>query len=116
MASNPPKAPKIEYRYSEGFELYPASGAFGGPVPTAPGWIQCNFYFDSAQPPVAFSLVGAPERPGQFKEPDGAYNTGTIERKIQTGILLTPEQAISISDWLRKHAQTVLEMRRQLNA
>ena len=112
MAAVTVKVPRIEYHTSERFELFPASGAFGGPVPTDPGLIQCNFFMDTTKFPDQANLVPAPERPGQFKEPDDTYSTGIIQRTILTAVLLTPEQALTVSDWLRRHAEALLSAKR----
>jgi len=99
MEANQPKEVVIDYREPEDLRSFYAHGVFGGISPH--GELVLKFYQDSLKTPerarIYVDEVGHLEKEVQiFNE-----NQSKIERKVLVEILLNPETAMSIAEWIK---------------
>ena len=100
---------KIKFREAPYYRKLPASGAFGGPTPQ--GDIVCNFYLEQQILPssVTMKVVQGRLTHEEFQYEKGEY----YERELQVGLVLNPQTAKSIGEWLVKRADEVISRRQK---
>lgn len=89
---NPEKI-KFIYKKSDGHNTYFSNGAIGSISPL--GEFEFNFYFEHRELPKdeVFDIEGS--------QPEEEIATDlTIIRDLQVGIIMTPQQAENLGDWL----------------
>jgi len=93
---------KIYFEDSPHYRLIPVTGAWGGPNPT--GEIVVDFFVERTEPPEVLTLeideFGKPEE----KE----RSTQRTIRERQVGLVLRPDIALSIGNFLIEKANSVL--------
>lgn len=98
------KEVKIIYRKAPDFRLFPATGAWGGP--SVNGEIVLNFFVDRAQEPESVTIVvDESTGTGAEKPLPPAQNV----REVLVGVVLRPDIALSIGQFLVGHATSVLK-------
>lgn len=107
------KMPNIRYEKRDHYEIFPVSGAFGGPNPKGDS-IVCQFYFEYIEPDEKLTLKPIDGSDSSFREDSTTQRKGV--RLLQTGIYLTPNQARSIGEWLVRHADEILGIKGEENA
>lgn len=92
----------IEYQKATDYKLFPATGAWGGPTPQ--GEILCNFFVEHTAIPksVTLTINKGVVQPGEASEPS------RIVRELQTAVIMRPDIAKSIGEWLIRKAEEVL--------
>jgi hypothetical protein len=99
------KLVSVEYKKTSDYKIVPATGAYGGPTPQ--GEILCNFYIEYQLPPDSIELEINPIK-GTSKEIDKVAK-GSYARELNTGVLMRPDIAKTIGEWLIQQANAVLE-------
>jgi hypothetical protein len=120
MAQSPPQPtlPHVEYTRPESYKILPVTGAYGGPNTRNDGLI-LHFFVEYMEipnradflPPPPGHLPGAPV---QLQE--APMQQITMRRDLQVGVTISPEQALSIGQWMVTIAQGLLAQRRPPNA
>lgn len=99
-----PTEVKIIYRKAPDFRLFPATGAWGGP--SVNGEIVINFYVDRAQEPESVTLLIDEKASTATEKPlPPAQNV----REVLVGVVLRPDIALSVGQWLMDKANAVLK-------
>jgi len=111
VSENEQDAQKVHFKYVEdaAFRVVPATGAHGGVTPF--GDVIANFFID--RPPV-------PEVTTQEMSPEGELGAETarsygfdegawIVRHLQVGVVMKPDRARSIAEWLLRKAEKAEE-------
>lgn len=104
---------KFFFEHAPDYRTHHVDGVWGGP--TSKGLVHANFFFDTPFTPLDVTLrvpegggvavqEAVTERP---EDPDVA----NVRRTLNTAILLTPEDAVAIGQWLITHGQGLLAMR-----
>lgn len=84
----------------------PVSGAWGGASPDGSN-IVVHFYVEYVTLPNSIEADYEEGKP--FNANLGnQIKRGDITREIQTNLVMTPQQAVSIGEWLKKHGQSLL--------
>jgi hypothetical protein len=94
----------IEYKRGPDFRLVPATGAYGGLSPN--GEIICNFFIEYMSYPQKLSLaIEIGKIPEQIEGEE--VNLKSI-RELQTAIVMRPDIAKSVGEWLIREADKAL--------
>ena len=104
MEKKPGQSINIKFTKTPDYKIIAATGAFGGPTPQ--GEILCNFFIEYKEPPE-FLEIEIGERGGIVKETEKIAND-YYNRELQIGVLLRPDIAKSVGDWLISHADKVM--------
>lgn len=96
--------PKVKITYREGrdFRVLPVTGARGGL--TAQGLVYASLFHERMTGPHEVTLDQA-----AGKEAPVSSELVLVERTEEVGLLMTPEVARSISEWLQRHLQRLEE-------
>ena len=113
MVTKAPPIPKIKYVYSNDYTVHPVTGASVG---TGPGndSILVQFFLDAVVMPEEVELVPVEDQPGVYREPEGGVQTGVIQRTMNAGVFMSPQQAMNLATALMTHAQTILQGRKEV--
>ena len=99
---------KIEVDQAKEFRLVPATGAMGGPNPQ--GEIICNFFVEHPKnPSLEVSLDKTTGRPVR----EVSVSPNTFVRQLQIAVVMRPDIALSVGQWLIKQAKTVMQPENQ---
>jgi hypothetical protein len=96
----------VKYKESKDYRKGAASGVFGGPTPA--GGLMCNFFLETRAVPdqveIEIDSSGAAiEKPVTEEEGE------VFIREILFGVLLSPQVARSIGDWLIQRSRELME-------
>jgi hypothetical protein len=103
MAENGTKEIKISFVKSKDFKFLPATGAWGGPNPQ--GEIVCNFFMEHRSYPEELK-VHLDSKTGKIKKE--ALSEGPLIRELQVGIVMRPDIARAVGEWLVKQSDQVI--------
>ena len=100
MAELPPKKISIVYEKVPGKPTITATGAIGGPSPDRQSIVAQLYVEHGSVPSVVSHEV---QEDGSFDLQHGdAISRGDVTREIQATLVLSPEAAILLGDWLMK--------------
>jgi hypothetical protein len=101
------KKQKIPIRIgrAKDFRYIPATGAWGGVSPH--GEIICNFFVEYLEPPESLSLL-ADEGKKRIQEIKDEGEQKKHYRELQVGIVLRPDIARGVGEWLIKEADKMI--------
>ncbi|WP_348304348.1 DUF3467 domain-containing protein [Methanothrix sp.] len=87
---------KFIFKKSDNFEMFFVNGAYGGLTPH--GDIVCNFFFEyKKMPDFEDAIVSADDK---LTPIENKVEEIEMLREIKTGIILTPNEAKKLADWL----------------
>lgn len=98
----PPRL-RVTYKYTDQHRTIPVTGGWGGPTPN--GHVVVSFYHERVQLP---EVTIQSQRSGQ-ELPEGNSSELPVERLVEVTMVLRPDVANSIGDWLKDHAARLLE-------
>lgn len=101
---------KFHFHSADTYRLVPINGVWGGATPR--GEIKADFFYESASLPTSVTHEVNGETFGREIERVG----GEIVRLVEFGMILSPEQARSIGQWLVDKATEVTALRQKLDA
>ena len=96
------KTLEVKFEKSPDFKIVPATGAWGGPTPQ--GELLCNFYVEYTEIPESIKL----EITDGFSKETERIPTDLLVRELQIGIIMRPDIAKSIGEWLIKNAEEIM--------
>jgi hypothetical protein len=99
----------IKYNKSNEYGMFPATGSCGGPTPS--GEIMCHFYVEYPTLPSALT-VEINETTGEVKENVKIDDVNKLTREIQATIVMRPDIAKMVGEWLIKNADEVINRSR----
>lgn len=98
---------QIKFTKAADYRKFAATGVWGGPTPQ--GEIFCEFYVECQDLP---ELIKMEIDPFQGTQDELEKKTsGLFIREIQVGILMRPDIAKSVGEWLIRHADTMLKLK-----
>lgn len=89
----------MTYKESNGLKPLPVNGAVGAAVPDK-GHVCVSFYFESSALPGKVEGVGNRGERFRLSDLEPSQDDFHIEREIQSKLVMTPNNAISIGEWL----------------
>jgi hypothetical protein len=95
----------IVFTKSADYRIVAATGAWGGPTPQ--GEILCSFFVEYASEPKSLKIEIGPN--GQTKELEKGTQKTRYIREQQIGVVLRPDIAKSVGQWLIEHADNIME-------
>lgn len=110
MDEETPSKITIVYEEAEGKRTISASGAQGGVAPNGNS-IVANFYVERGSVPHHVQHEVNEEGRVDLDQPIDAVTRGEVTREIQTTMVMTPEDAYRIGQWLMQHAEGALQRR-----
>jgi hypothetical protein len=103
MAENGISKLNISFEKSKVFKFIPATGAWGGPNPN--GEIICNFFIEHRRHPKELN-VEIESKTGKVKKEERKGES--LIRELQVGIIMRPDIAKAVGEWLIKKADEVI--------
>lgn len=109
---------RFVFQASNTHQVHPCHGVWGGPNPH--GQLEASFYIDSPILPLVANMRASADMPGlstlESQEFPIAGNEGDVlyARRLVTGVLLSPTDAIAIGEWLIQNATSILARSGQL--
>lgn len=103
---------RFVFREANTYQIHACHGVWGGPNPH--GQIEASFYVDSPLLPVVANMRASAEVPGlsllESQEFPLAGNEGDVlhARRLITGVVLSPADAIAVGEWLIENANAIL--------
>lgn len=94
---------KINIEKAPGFKFIPATGAMGGRNPQ--GEIICNFYVEHPKYPTIEIVLD--QATGQTKS-ERTDSGNSFIREMQIAVVMRPDIALSVGEWLVKQAMSVM--------
>lgn len=107
------QASSAEFHFSDGqaLEVRPCNGVWGGITPT--GLVQANFYVDVVKMPTSVVFQRDPET-GEAASPQliggPASDKAEYLRQFVSGLVMRPEDAMGIGQWLLTNAAEIIAM------
>lgn len=100
---------KIHFTKASSYKIIPATGAWGGPTPQ--GELLCNFFVEYRDAPdnIEMEIEG-----GRAKEPERIE--ADFIRELQMGVIIRPDIAKSIGEWLVRKADEIMKPKRKLDS
>ena len=95
----------VTFKKSKDYRRIAATGAWGGPTPNA--HILCEFFIEALDEPESIKLNIKPD--GTHEETERIGGQG-YTRELQMGVILRPDVALAIGEWLVKHANNLLSI------
>lgn len=108
MPGKIPSKISIELKKSDDYKILPATGVYGGGTPQ--GEILCNFFVEHNKIPDGLKIEIDPKS-GNLVSESSIYTTQErvdTTRELQVGLLIRPDIARSIGEWLIRKADEVL--------
>ncbi len=106
MANSKEKTISIEYNRANDFKLVPATGAFGGP--NGQSEIVCNFFTEFSKYPEGDKFIVDALTSKAELSPSQNTEAQTFIRELQVGVVMRPDIARSVGEWLIKTADKVI--------
>jgi hypothetical protein len=100
---------KASYEYDPDYRLVAANGVFGGITPR--GELRVDFFAEYTAAPRSVELRITQD--GQVTEEKEA--TPRLIRRIQMGVLLSPDHVESFANWFRAKADEIKGIRKQIH-
>ncbi|GGD58209.1 hypothetical protein GCM10007235_33170 [Pseudoxanthomonas indica] len=103
---------RFVFREASNYQIHACHGVWGGPNPH--GQLEASFYVDSPLLPVVANMRTSSEVPGlsvlESQDFPVAGDEGDVlhARRLVTGVVLTPADAIAIGEWLIQNATSIL--------
>lgn len=119
MADNPlqPQIPRIEYVRPETYQIHPVTGVYGG-ANTRNDGITVHWFLEYMDVPKTSQFQPPPpgHPPGVPIQLTEVPQVTSMRRDLKVGMTISPEQALSVGQWLVTIAQGILAQRRPPNA
>ena len=107
--SNDKQRISVIFEKSKNKQTIPVTGVWGGPSPDGYS-IVTHFYVEHNTTPNAIESTFEEDKPYNPNLGD-QIKRGDITREIQTSLVMSPEQAISIGKWLAQKGQLIIDER-----
>jgi len=100
---------RFTYAPAPEFRRISVSGVIGGMTPH--GLLLANLFFEKHQLPA--EQMGTVHEDGRLELHPVTTPVPIIERELQVALVLTPESALSVAQWLKDNAEAAIAARAQ---
>lgn len=104
-----PQTVRFVYNSGLDFRRVSVSGVIGGMTPH--GLLLANLFFEKHQLP--HEQMGTVHENGRLELHPVVTPVPTIERELEVGLLMTPEVALAVANWLKETADAAIAARAQ---
>jgi len=111
----PDDAPdEITFVYEDADEVrtIAATGAHGGPTPDGAS-VVANLYVERASIPHHVSHQIDERGEVDLSETSNQVSRGEVTREVQASLVMTPEHALQLAQWLQENAQQAMRQREE---
>ncbi|PQJ33718.1 hypothetical protein BSZ35_03075 [Salinibacter sp. 10B] len=112
MPDEQPNEITFVYEETDEVRTIAATGAHGGPTPDGAS-VVANLYVERASIPHHVSHQIDERGEVDLSETSQEVARGEVTREVQASLVLTPEHAMQLGQWLQENAQQAMEQRRQ---
>jgi len=112
MPDDAPDEVTFVYENADDAPTYTATGAHGGPTPDGASVI-ANLYVERASIPHHVSHQLDEHGQLNLEEASEQVTRGEVTRDVQATLVMTPEHALQMAQWLQQNAQQAIEQRNQ---
>ncbi|PSQ75419.1 MAG: hypothetical protein BRD33_04180 [Bacteroidetes bacterium QH_6_63_17] len=100
------------YEDSDEVRTLTATGAHGGPTPDGAS-VVANLYVERASIPHHVSHQIDETGQVNLSERSEQVTRGELTREVQASLVMTPEHAMQLGQWLQRNAKQAMEQRNQ---
>lgn len=111
MADEQPDEITFVYEDADDVRTIVATGAHGGPSPDGAS-VVANLYVERASIPHHVSHQIDERGEVDLSEMSQQVTRGELTREIQASLVMTPEHALQLGQWLQENARQAMEQRR----
>jgi hypothetical protein len=112
MSDNAPDEVTFVYEDTDEVRTLAATGAHGGPTPDGAS-VVANLYVERASIPHHVSHQIDENGQVNLQEQSGQVTRGELTREVQASLVMTPEHAMQLGQWLQRNAQQAMKQREQ---
>lgn len=112
MPDEQPNEITFVYEDADHVRTLTATGAHGGPTPDGASVI-ANLYVERASIPHHVSHQIDERGEVDLSEMSEQVTRGELTREVQASLVMTPEHALQLGQWLQRNAQQAMEQRDQ---
>ncbi len=112
MPDEQPNEITFVYEDADEVSTIAATGAHGGPTPDGAS-VVANLYVERASIPHHVSHQIDERGQVDLSETSQQVSRGELTREVQTSLVMTPEHAMQLGQWLQENARQAMEQRKE---
>lgn len=112
MSDESPNEITFVYEDADEVRTIAATGAHGGPTPDGAS-VVANLYVERASIPHHVSHQIDERGEVDLSETSNQVSRGEVTREVQASLVMTPEHALQLAQWLQENAQQAIQQREQ---
>jgi hypothetical protein len=112
MSDESPNEITFVYEDADEVRTIAATGAHGGPTPDGAS-VVANLYVERASIPHHVSHQIDERGEVDLSETSNQVSRGEVTREVQASLVMTPEHALQLAQWLQENAEQALQQRKQ---
>ena len=112
MSDEPPEEITFVYEDADEVPTLATTGAQGGPTPDGAS-VVANLYVERASIPHHVSHQIDERGEVDLSETSQQVSRGEVTREMQASLILTPEHAMQLGQWLQDRARQAIQRRRE---
>jgi len=110
MPEESPNEITFVYEDADEVRTIAATGAHGGPTPDGAS-VVANLYVERASIPHHVSHQIDERGEVDLSETSSQVSRGEVTREVQASLVMTPEHALQLAQWLQENAQQAMRQR-----
>jgi hypothetical protein len=112
MPDESPNEITFVYEDADEVRTIAATGAHGGPTPDGAS-VVANLYVERASIPHHVSHQIDERGVVDLSETSNQVSRGEVTREVQASLVMTPEHALQLAQWLQENAQQAMRQREE---
>ena len=112
MSDESPNEITFVYEDADEVRTIAATGAHGGPTPDGAS-VVANLYVERASIPHHVSHQIDERGEVDLSETSNQVSRGEVTREVQASLVMTPEHALQLAQWLQENAQQAMRQREE---
>jgi hypothetical protein len=112
MPDESPNEITFVYEDADEVRTIAATGAHGGPTPDGAS-VVANLYVERASIPHHVSHQIDERGEVDLSETSNQVSRGEVTREVQASLVMTPEHALQLAQWLQENAQQAMRQREE---
>jgi hypothetical protein len=112
MPDESPNEITFVYEDTDEVRTIAATGAHGGPTPDGAS-VVANLYVERASIPHHVSHQIDERGEVDLSETSNQVSRGEVTREVQASLVMTPEHAMQLAQWLQENAEQAMRQRKE---